>query len=86
METRTIKTKADLKRLSVGTKLRLIHTLLGPTDKPREIAGVYSRAIAMKIESGELSYLHLTGQLEPTEQGFRMIEDGKIAAEYIVCN
>lgn len=36
---------ADLKRIPVGTKLRLVHCLLGPCDKQRTVSAVHSNAI-----------------------------------------
>lgn len=84
MNTVSIKTKAELKRLPVGTKLQLIHTLLGPTKKIRVIKKVASNYLILTTEDNKDSYLYLSGKFESTKDGFRILEDSRIAAEYLV--
>lgn len=85
METRTIKTKAELKRLRVGTRLILIDCLMGPCHQPRTIKEVRSNSIKMQLEDGRISTLDLHGKLEPTAEGFLIrCEDGRIRVQYIV--
>lgn len=83
-----LKSKADIKRLPIGTKLRLVHCLIGPTDKLRTIQQVRSNDILMLTEDGKTSYLTLGGEFKATEKGFQLWETtnrGKeIAAEYIL--
>lgn len=88
METRTIKTKAELKRLPIGTDLILINSLMGPCHTPRKIFKVMSNQIVMELPDGRTSHLYLDGgvKLEPTPDGFlmRCTDDERIAAQYIV--
>lgn len=66
---------ADLKRIAIGTKLRVVHCLLGPVaeDKQlREVAKVQSNAIGFKRPGkDELSWLWF-----PTADRFRDDGDG----------
>lgn len=79
-------TVAELKRRLVpGTKLTLVHTLLGPTRKERHVFETRSRDCVMYVpEKDANSYLQWpkASQLEATPRGFRIREDGEIAAEY----
>jgi hypothetical protein len=50
---------ADLKRIPVGTKLRLVHCLMGPCDKPREVLKVQTNAVVMLTPEGKHSWLTL---------------------------
>jgi hypothetical protein len=84
-----INSKAAVKRIPVGTKLMLVHTLLGPTHSPREVVQVKSNHLVMRREDNQLSYLYLDQThetVEATERGFRIVlnEAGskQIAAEY----
>jgi hypothetical protein len=89
-----IRTLAELKRIPVGTRLRLVRTLMGPTDKPRVVAKVQANAIAFRTEDDRLSWLNLpkAKDFEPTEHGFRVWdtwdpggpqERREIGAEYV---
>ena len=70
----TLNTIAAIKRLPVGTKLRLINCLMGPTDQPREAVKVRSKDLVFKTEKGSLSYASLSGvKVEATEKGFRLV-------------
>ena len=76
---------AELKRIPVGTRLRLVNSLIGPCDKPRTVKKVRSADIIMWTPEGTDSYLTLKGvSLSPTENGFRLFEkwDGGLCAEY----
>jgi len=76
---------AALKRIPVGTRLRLIDSLIGPCDKPRTVKQVRSADIIMLTPEGTDSYLTLKGvRLSPTENGFRLFEkwNGGLCAEY----
>jgi hypothetical protein len=82
----TISTIAALKRLPVGTRLRLVNCLMGPTNKPRVIKQVRSRDILMDTPEGQVSYLTLGGvTIEATENGFKLFEKEKheLCAEYV---
>lgn len=66
---------ADLKRIAIGTKLRNVHSLMGPTpeDKQlREVAKVQSNGIGFKRpDKDELSWLYF-----PKAAHFRDDVDG----------
>jgi hypothetical protein len=89
-----IRTVADLKRIPVGTRLRLVRSLMGPTDKPRVVAKVQTNAIAFRTEKDSLSWLTIpkAKDFELTENGFRVWdtwdpggpqEKREIGAEYV---
>jgi len=84
----SIKTKAQLKRLPIGTELILVECLMGPCNDPRTIKQIKSNAIVMQLPDGRTSncYLDQIGnKLEPTEDGFLLrCEDGKVAVKYLV--
>lgn len=76
----SVKTKAALKRLPIGTKMELISNLFGPCEpQPRAIKRFQSNAIVFDvIKDGECkeSYLYLDDpgyKLVPTENGFKMV-------------
>jgi hypothetical protein len=73
----SVKTKAALKRLPIGTKMELIHSLFGPCEpQPRAIKRIQSNAIVFDlIKDGECkeSYLYLDYKLVPTENGFKLV-------------
>jgi len=78
---------ADLKRIPVGTRLRLVRSFLGPCDKPREVAKVQSNSIALKQLDKALAPLSwLTfpkaSDFRDDGDGFTVLEDGEIAAQY----
>lgn len=94
-----LKTLADLKRIPIGTKLRIVRCLIGPVapeKQARTVAKVQSNAIAFqRPDKAELSWLTFpkASEFEPTENGFRVLErdpEGKgetdrvvVAAEYV---
>ncbi len=85
----TVNTKAAIKRLPIGTRLYLVNTLVGPTRRLQEVAKVQSNAVAFTVldgpKAGKLSWLYLDGEgqtVEATEKGFRVMEEGHLAAEY----
>jgi hypothetical protein len=83
---------AAIKRIPVGTKLQIVNCLIGPPKRPefRTIMKIRSKDIVMRIDTpenalfGQSSYLPLpTGtKVESRENGFAVLEDGLIAAEY----
>lgn len=87
---RTIKSVADVRRLPVGTRLRLVRSLLGPCRKLRTIVEVRSRDVVMRVDDpadrnyGGHSYLTFPKgtRVEPRIGGFAIIIDGEIANEY----
>ena len=93
--TMKIKTKTDLKKIPIGTKLRLVQNLLGPCDKDRVVLrvakGVGGYVAFRAPEFGEdiESYLNLDSikQVQSDENGFSIFVDGHkgltLAAKYI---
>jgi hypothetical protein len=81
-------TVAELKRrLQVGTKLRLVHSLLGPCNKDRIVAGQNTANVwftGTGIKPNAASYLNWpkAKDLIETSTGFEILEDGKVAARY----
>lgn len=77
----TIDSKAALKRIPVGTKLRLVRSLLGPCNKLRELHAVRSADLVFKVldvgdkKYGQLSYLSFADtRLESRPNGFALYE------------
>ncbi len=70
---------ADLKRLPIGTKLRLVESLLGPCDKLRVLAMVRATQLVFTCpdRDNRFSYLALpkAKNLEETPDGFAIYED-----------
>jgi hypothetical protein len=85
---KSIKTKAELKRLAVGTRLIMTNNMVGRFDVPsRTIKQIRSNDIIMSLEDGRESYSQLNDvRLEPTEEGFKLIdrETGVLCVEYKV--
>jgi len=86
-----VRTVADLKRLPVGTLLRLVHCLMGPVPEGRQgrrVARVKSNALVLEImdgpKAGTESWLALpkAADLRETATGFEVLEDGEVAASY----
>lgn len=83
---------ADLKRMPVGAKLRIVHCLLGPVKvgkQLREVARRQSNALVFKgIDTDNQnmteSFLHFPRAAEFREDrnGFTILEDGEVAAQY----
>lgn len=79
---------SDLKRLPVGTKLRLVNCLMGPCDKAGTVVKVQSNAIAFSQDDrpGEnrVSWLYFpkASDFRDDLDGFTILEDGAIAAQY----
>ena len=79
---------ADLKRLPVGTEMRLTFSLMGPCDKARKIAKVSTTAIQFTgdgIPDGRTSYLSFpkAADFKPTETGFEIYEGATLCARYL---
>jgi hypothetical protein len=83
---------ADLKRLPIGTELRLVKCLMGDVAEGyqgRRLARVQSNALAFAVEQrgyeGELSWLTFprAKDFRETEDGFEVLEDGEVAARYV---
>jgi len=85
---RSIKTKAELKRLPEGTELTLVNNLLGKVSTPRRtIKQIRSQDIILTLEDGRESFMYLEGcTLQPTDDGFKLIDrlNGVLCAEYKV--
>lgn len=78
---------ADLKRLSIGTKLRLVHCLMGPVSddkQPREVRRFQSNGMFLLKPDGRESWLDFpkASQFRSDDDGFTIFEDGEIAAQY----
>jgi hypothetical protein len=81
----SIKTKAELKRLPIGTELVLVECLMGKCNDSRTIKQVRSNDIIMQLPDGRTSYCALNNKLESTEDGFLLrCEDGRVAVRYVV--
>ena len=78
---------ADLKRIKVGTKLRLVHCLLGPCDWPREVTEVLSTGIWMKRldeNPDSVSWLSYpkAKDFRDDGDGFSIMEGDEVAVQY----
>ena len=81
---------ADLKRLPIGTKLRLVNCLMGPVPdgkQSRIVAIVQSNAIALNRPDApdRLSWLWFPKAKDFRDDGdggFSILEEGEIAAQY----
>ena len=72
-----INSVAAVKRLPIGTKLRLVNSLMGPCDRARTLKEVRSKDLVFITEKATLSYLFLTGcRVVATETGFRLVAKG----------
>lgn len=83
-----VKTVADLKRLPIGTRLRLVHCLMGPCSKLRVLERVNSVDLMFSgdgIAAGAVSHLPIpkASQFKPTGTGFQVLEGTEVAAEYV---
>ena len=89
-----IDTVAALKRLPIGTKLKIIRSLMGPNPPSgRIVSRVQSNALVLKVDdpasknNGNESYLWLPSgtKVRPTEGGFQVLEPekGEVGAEYV---
>lgn len=80
-------TVAELKRRLVpGTKLTLINCLMGPCQKLRTVERIRSKHFVFHAhEKNRESVLQCpkASQLIETENGFRILNDGEIAVEYV---
>lgn len=87
-----VNSKAALKRLPIGTRLRLVHSLIGPCNQGKEVFEVKSNCVIMRNtdgpKAGNLSHLYLDGVsvVRATTKGFALWDiDGDreiLAAEY----
>jgi len=78
---------ADLKRLAVGTKLRLVESLMGPTPpekQERTVARVQSNGIWFATPTGR-SWLSFgkASEFRETPGGFALYEGEEVAARYV---
>lgn len=79
---------ANLKRLPIGTNLRLTHCLLGPVapeKQLRTVARVQSNALVVHVEhTGRESWLHFpkASEFRETPSGFEVLEGTEVAARY----
>lgn len=79
-------TIADLKRrLTPGTELRLVQSLMGPCDKKRVVHRNKPSFVTFTGEGVKESYLYWpkASQLRGFEGGFEIIEDGEVAVRYL---
>lgn len=84
-------TVADLKRLLIpGTRLRLVHSLMGPCDKLRVVAKTNTVDVMFTgdgIEEGNVSHLAWpkASRLHKTPDGFEIREDnGEVSVRYVL--
>ena len=81
---------ADLKRIQVGTRLRLVHCLTGPVapeKQLRTVERVQSNAIVVRVEhNGKDSWLRFPAakDFKANALGFVVLEGDEIAAQYVV--
>lgn len=75
---------ADLKRLPVGTKLRLVHNLIGPCDKKRTVKTVQGQSMCLLTEDGQESWMRYPSAKDfiPQQNGFSILVGDNIAAAY----
>lgn len=73
---KTIQTKAELKRLPIGTTLTLTNCLMGACNDSRTIKAIKSNKIVMQLPDGRESNCYLDNCiLKPTETGFELHGD-----------
>jgi hypothetical protein len=78
---------ADLKRIPVGTRLRVVRSLMGPCDKLRVVHAVKSNAIQFTgdgIKPGEVSWLYFpkASEFRDDGDGFTVLEGETVCAQY----
>lgn len=78
---------ADLKRIAVGTRLRLVYCLFGPVPDHkqfREVSKVQSNGIYFRKSDGQDSWLAFpkASEFRDNGDGFTVLEDGEVAAQY----
>ena len=82
---------ADVRRIPVGTKLRVVRTLMGPcAPSGRIVKQARSRDVVLTIDDpghkycGQDSYLTFPAgtKVEPRDRGFAVIAGGEVACEY----
>ncbi|MFS8065297.1 MAG: SNF2-related protein [Byssovorax sp.] len=81
---------AALKRIPPGTKLRLVRSLRGPENSGRIFHQARSAEVVFLVDDptikthGVLSSLRLKGStIEPRSNGFAVLDDGVLMAEYV---
>jgi hypothetical protein len=79
---------ADLKRIKVGTKLRMLHSLMGPCDKARVVMAVTTVNIQFTgdgIAEGKHSYLPFpkARDFRADADGFTIMEGDVLCARYV---
>ena len=84
-----IDSAAALKRLPVGTKLRLVQSLRGAENSGRIFHQARATDVAFLIDdpskknNGQVSYLQLKGsKIEPRPDGFAVLDSGRVMAQY----
>jgi superfamily II DNA or RNA helicase len=85
-----IDSAAALRRIPVGTKLRLVQSLRGPENSGRIFHQARSADVAFLIDDpskknhGQISYLQLKGsRIERRPNGFAVIDGGRVMAQYV---
>lgn len=85
----TIRTVADLKRIPIGTRLRLTHSLMGPTPPEKQwrtVREVRSKDMIVEpdCKPGSRSYMGFpkASDLRVTAVGFDVYEDTTLCASY----
>lgn len=78
---------ADLKRIPIGTELKLVNCFMGKCDKKRIVAKVSSNAVMFTgegIAEGRVSYLYFpkASEFKSDEKGFTIFEGEHLAAQY----
>lgn len=79
-------TKAELKRkLTPGLELTLVNSYVGPTWQRRKVKQVRSSDVIMLKDDGRESTMTLNpgDVVEETANGFRILQSGKIALQYV---
>jgi predicted RNA methylase len=81
---------AALRRIPVGTKLRLVQSLRGPESSGRIFHQARAADVAFLIDdpskknNGQVSYLQLKGsKIEPRPNGFAVLDSGRVMAQYV---
>jgi hypothetical protein len=81
---------ADLKRIAIGTQLRLVHCLMGPIEADKQlriVAKVQGNAIAFSVphrNDRSMSWLYFpkASEFRDDTDGFSILKDTEIAAQY----
>ena len=79
---------SEVKKLPIGTKLRLVRCLVGevsPEKQDREVVGRKSWGLEMKKPDGTVSELRFCkgDRVQRTDDGFRVVNGENVQAEYV---